>query len=225
MLRNYLTETDLQGYAVKLTELNWTDETDYTKQKTVATEKVFNHFTRDDYDLRQLMPHLTLRSSGAVLVANETSSAVEDTINRRRIYISDITFTGQNKTITLQGSEDGVNWYTTKTITLTISDTFYSGTFTDTYQYYRLVSTVDTGSLDYKAVLVETVFDELFAFKWLWWIYYDMRKKDEDQFDIKMKELEAMYDNAFNNTKFYLDTDEDEVPDASSRKSSIKMLK
>ena len=34
-----------------------------------------------------------------------------------------------------------------------------------------------------------------------------------------------MYDNAFNNTKFYLDTDEDEVPDTSSRKSSIKMLK
>lgn len=225
MLRNYLTETDLQGYAVKLSGLQWTDETDYTKQKIVSTEKVFNHFSRDGFDLRQLMPHLTLRSSGTVLVDDETTDSVEDTINRRRIYITDITFTGQDKTITLEGSEDEVTWYTAKTITLSVSDTSYSGTFTDTYQYYRLTSTVDTGSLDYKAVLVETVFDELFAFKWLWWIYYDMRKAEGDQFDIKMKELEAMYDNAFNNTKFYLDTDEDEIPDEISRKSSIKMLK
>lgn len=225
MLKIYIDESDLAGYAVKLSGLLWTDETDYSQQKIVAMDKVFNHFVREGYDLKELMPHLTLRTAGTVLTANETTSEVTDTINRRRLYIDNIAFTGQDKIVTLQGSNDGTTFYDVTSVTISETDTSKSVLFYDTYKYYKLISTVDTGSLDYSAVLVETIFDELFAYKWLWWIYYDMRKQDGDQFDIKMKELETLYTDAFNKTVFYLDTDNDEVPDNSSQKNNITMLK
>jgi len=225
MLKVYINETDLKGYAVKLTGLMWTDETDYSAQKAVAIDKVFNHFTREGYDIRELMPQLTLRTSGTVLTASETTAIKEDTINRRRLYIDNITFTGQDKTIELQGSNDGTNYYTTATLTVTSTDTSKTVVIYDSYKYYKLVSTVSTGSLDYSALLVETIYDELFAYKWLWWIYYDMRKAGDDQFDVKMQELERLYDDAFIKTKFFLDTDNNEIPDSSSEKSNITMLK
>jgi hypothetical protein len=52
-----------------------------------------------------------------------------------------------------------------------------------------------------------------------------MRKAGDDQFDVKMQELERLYEDAFIKTKFFLDTDNNEIPDSSSEKSNITMLK
>ena len=47
MLKNNLTESYLKGYAVKLTSLLWTDETDYSEQKEKANQFVFNQLIQE----------------------------------------------------------------------------------------------------------------------------------------------------------------------------------
>ena len=123
MLKNNLTESYLKGYAVKLTSLLWTDETDYSEQKEKANQFVFNQLIQKGYKPQELMPELLLRSSGTVLTANETTSVVQDTISRLRIVIDNITFTGQDKTLELKGSNDNVTYYTSATVTISEDDT------------------------------------------------------------------------------------------------------
>lgn len=225
MLKNNLTETYLKGYAVKLTSLLWTDETDYSEQKEKATQFVFNQLIQKGYKPQQLMPELMLRNSGTVLTANETTSAIQDTINRLRLVIDTITFTGQDKTLTLQGSNDNTTYYTVTNVTLTSTDTSKTVLFYDTYNYYKLVSTVDTGSLDFRAYLQETVYDELFACKWLVFIFADMRKSEGDQFDLRMQHYEDMYNQLINSAMLYIDNNADGIPDAQRQSNTVNILR
>jgi hypothetical protein len=225
MLKNNLTESYLKGYAVKLTSLLWTDETDYSEQKEKANQFVFNQLIQKGYKPQELMPELLLRSSGTVLTANETTSVVQDTISRLRIVIDNITFTGQDKTLELKGSNDNVTYYTSATVTISEDDTSKTVLFYDTYKYYKLVSTVSTGSLDFRAYLQETVYDELFACKWLVFIFADMRKAEGDQFDLRMQHYEDMYNQLINSATLYIDNNSDGIPDSQRQTNTVNILR
>jgi len=226
MLRNLTTETDLKGYAVRLTNLLGTGETDYSKQKEKATQFVFNQLLQKRYDVKQLMPEMVLRASGTSITADEDTTAVEDTINRLRIVIDNITNTTSAKTITLQGSdtEDGTFTDVT-TVTVATADTLQTVTFTDTYKFYRLNTAVISGAIDYRAYLTETVYDELFGCKWLVFILADIRKSEGDQFDLKMQYYENMYNDLMNSAMLYIDTNADGVPDVSRETNIINVTR
>jgi len=224
MLRNYTDEDYLKGYSPKLTALLWTDETDYSAQKTKAVNRVMNALSQS-YDLRDLMPELDLRSWGDSISSNETGEGVEDKLNRMRLVINNITCTTSGKTLTLQGSNDNITYYEIDTIDVLTTDTEVSMTFDKCYKYYRINTAVLSGAIDFRAYLVETSYDELFACMWLYFIYFDISKQEGDQFDKKKNEVYAMYEGIMRNLKIRIDTDNDGEVDEVSIQNSITMLK
>jgi len=224
MLRNLIDETYLRGYAAKLSALLYTDETDWSEQKKKATTRVLNALSQS-YNLRDLMPEVYLRSSGDSISTAETGEGIEDEMNRMRLVIDNITNTVSSKVLTLQGSEDNTTFYDIDTVTVTTSDTLVSFEFYYPYKYYRINSAVTTGVIDFRAYLVETIYDELFACMWLYFIFMDIMKQEGDQYDLKAKEFYRLYESLMNETKRYLDTDNDGDVDETSQNNSITMLK
>ena len=226
MLRNLVTEEDLKGYTPKLSELLWTGEVDYSAQKEKATQFVFNQLIQKRYDVKELMPELTLRANGVSLSANETGVAFCDTINRLRLVIDNISNTVSSKVLTLQGSDNGSdNFKDITTITIATTDTIKTITFHDTYKYYRINSAVVSGVFDFRAYLTETVYDELFECKWLVYIFSDIRSSEGDSFDLKMQFYEMMYQNLMNSAMLYIDTNSDGVPDSSRETNVINVTR
>lgn len=225
MLKNYIDENYLKGYAVKLSALLWTDESDWSEQKDRATQFVFNQLIQKRYDVKKLMPELILRSSGTSISATATSSAVTDTINRLRLVVDNITNTFSGKVLTLKGSNDGTTYYDIDTITINTDSTRETITFFDTYLNYKITATVPSGSIDYRAYLVETVYDELFACKWLVFIMADLRKQDGDQFDLKLRHFEDMYNNLMNSVTLYIDSNNDGIPDEQRETNILTMTR
>ena len=224
MLRNLIDETYLRGYAAKLSALLYTDEADWSEQKKKATTRVLNALSQS-YNLRDLMPEVYLRSSGDSISTAETGEGIEDEMNRMRLVIDNITNTVSSKVLTLQGSEDNTTFYTIDTVTVTTDDTLVSFEFYYPYKYYRINSTVTTGVLDFRAYLVETIYDELFACMWLYFIFMDISKATDDQYDKKANEFKEMYESLMIETKRYLDADNDGDVDEISQNNSITMLK
>ena len=226
MLRNLVTEEDLKGYTPKLSELLWTGETDYSAQKEKATQFVFNQLIQKRYDVKELMPELTLRANGVSLSANETGVAFCDTINRLRLVMDNISNTVSSKVLTLQGSDNGSdNFKDITTITIATTDTIKTITFHDTYKYYRINSAVVSGVFDFRAYLTETVYDELFECKWLVYIFSDIRSAEGDPYDLKMQFYEMMYQNLMNSAMLYIDTNSDGVPDSSRETNVINVTR
>lgn len=213
MLKNLVDEDYLKGYAVKLSALLWTDETDWSEQKARATQFVFNNLIQKGYDVKKLMPELVLRSSGVSLSATATETAKEDTINRLRLVIDNITNTISSKVLTLQGSNDNSIFADILTITIDTAGTDATAVFFDTYLYYRISATVNSGVCDYRAYITETVYDELFACKWLSFIYADLRKQEGDQFDLRLRYYDEMYNSLMNSATLYIDSNSDGIPD------------
>jgi hypothetical protein len=225
MLRILIDEDYLKGYSPKLTALLWTDETDYSEQKKKAANRVFNALKSKGYNVSELMPLLSLRSSGTSLTATNTTTAIEDTISRTSLVIDNITNTVSSKTMILQGSEDNVTFYDIETLTVKTTDTILIKEFLTPYKYYRINTTVINGAIDFNAYVYESVYNELFACMWLYFIFMDISKASDDQFDKKAKEYYTMFETIMNETKFYSDTDDDGIPDKVSVQNSITMLK
>ena len=225
MLKNLIDEDYLKGYAVKLSALLWTDETDWNEQKARSTQFVFNQLIQKGYDVKKLMPELILRDSGTTLSATETSVPAQDTINRLRLVIDNISCTVSGKVLTFKGSNDNVTYQTIDTITINTDSVRESITFFDTYQYYKLTTTITSGVIDYRAYLTETVYDELFACKWLVFIFADLRKQDGDQFDLRLRFYEDMYNQLMNGVTIYIDSNQDGIPDYATQSGTLTMTR
>ena len=224
MIQNFIDEDYLKGYSPKIISLLFTGETDYSKQKDKATERVLNTLGQT-YDLRNLMPELSLRTSGTSISATTLTDRIEDSMNRRRVVIDKITNTTSTKTITLQGSDDGTNYVDIRSLEVLTSDTIVSSSFYETFKYYRVSVPIVSGTIDFRARLVETTYDELFACLWLWFIMISIRKAEGDQFDLMAKEYYMMYEHILAGVKIYIDSDNDGEPDEVSQQSSITMMK
>ena len=224
MIQNFIDEDYLKGYSPKIISLLFTGETDYSKQKDKATERVLNTLGQT-YDLRNLMPELSLRASGTSISATTLTDEVEDSMNRRRVVIDKITNETSTKTVTLQGSDDGTNYVDVRSLEVLTSDTIVSSSFYETFKYYRVSVPIVSGTIDFRARLVETTYDELFACLWLWFIMISIRKAEGDQFDLMAKEYYMMYEHILAGIKIYLDTNNDGEPDAVTRQGNLTMTR
>ncbi len=225
MLKNLVDEDYLKGYTVKLNDLLYTGEADWSEQKSRANQFVFNQLTQRGYDVKKLMPELVLRTAGTSESATAYSSGVQDTITRLRLVIDTITNTLSSKTLTLQGSNDNSTFYDITDIIVATDDTSKSIIFFDTYSYYRIKTTIVSGAIDFRAYLNETVYDELFATKWLVFIFADIRKADGDQFDLRMRHYEDMYNQIMGDVTIYIDSNNDGIPDSNTRTGTLTMTR
>lgn len=202
MLKNYIDEDYLKGLSPELENYLWRGETNYTKQKNTANREVFNDLKDGGYKYQELMPELVLYNY-TTFTATTTGNSYQDTINRLR-YCIDVASQSGSQTITLQGSNDGTNFTSIEVLTPTTTGEL-TVEFFNVYKYYRAVVTVASGSINLKIFLVETRFDLLFAYKWLYLILWNAKKSADDQFALKSEDVGKMYSESFDSARFYLD--------------------
>ncbi len=202
MLKNYIDEDYLKGLSPELENYLWRGETNYTKQKNTANREVFNDVKDGGYKYQELMPELVLYDY-TTFTTTTTGNSYQDTINRLR-YCIDVASQSGSQTITLQGSNDGTNFTSIEVLTPTTTGEL-TVEFFNVYKYYRAVVTVTSGSINLKIFLVETRFDLLFAYKWLYLILWNAKKSADDQFALKSEDVGKMYSESFDSARFYLD--------------------
>lgn len=202
MLKNYIDEDYLKGLSPELENYLWRGETNYTKQKNTANREVFNDVKDGGYKYQELMPELVLYNY-TTFTTTTTGNSYQDTINRLR-YCIDVASQSGSQTITLQGSNDGTNFTSIEVLTPTTTGEL-TVEFFNVYKYYRAVVTVASGSINLKIFLVETRFDLLFAYKWLYLILWNAKKSADDQFALKSEDVGKMYSESFDSARFYLD--------------------
>jgi hypothetical protein len=220
-MKNYTNETFLKGFVAPLSKYLWTGQTTYNSQKSNAELIVNNDFVSKGYRNSFIQVPLVLRESETIS-ANETGLAIEDNLVRMRYVYTVSVFTGTAKTIVLMGcnEEDGT-FETVNTFTITSTSANMTGIISDSYKYYKLVSTVPDGTLNFTFKLVETSYDLFFAYKWLELILMDSFKEENDQYYLKMIEFRKMYNDLWNNVVINEDTDEDGTYDDSYQQITL----
>lgn len=200
MIKNYVTETDLQRLVPELANdvYLWTGQTDHASQGIEAFNYVRQDLINRGYDLRQLMTPLTL-----------TTESVEDTINRLR-WVVTATVTG---TAILYGSTDGDTWSTIQTETISSAGTT-SYVITQTYTYYKV-----GGTATFTSELVDTTFDGLIKYKWIEFIFINAGKGENSRYTEYALYFSKMYDDLLNKMRIPVDTDSDGETDTT--KSSV----
>ena len=220
-MKNYTNETFLKGFVAPLSKYLWTGQTTYNSQKSNAELIVNNDFVSKGYRNSFIQVPLVLRESETIS-ANETGLAIEDNLVRMRYVYTVSVYTGTAKTIVLMGcnEEDGT-FETVNTFTITSTSANMTGIISDSYKYYKLVSTVPDGTLNFTFKLVETSYDLFFAYKWLELILMDSFKEENDQYYLKMIEFRKMYNDLWNNVVINEDTDEDGTYDDSYQQITL----
>lgn len=214
MLKNYGVDTTyLKGYAPEIERYKWSDQSSFESLISKAEIEVVNFFG-NSYRLRSLRPELVLRDSGTAITATTNEDGIDENlnINRLRFVVDAITASGSN-VIKLQGSNDDTTYYdinlytnagaSVASLTVTSAGT-QTATFKDLYKYYRVSCTIGT-SIDYKAFLVETCYDDLYAYKMLYMIFAD----NGENFTERRDEFAKRYQDVSGNMKFYYDYNDD----------------
>ena len=134
-----------------------------------------NDLVKRGFKLRQLQIPLWLRNStsSATASGNEADSN-EDILSRMRWVTQIATLSTTTNSLTLQGTNDKSTYNNIKTITPTVTGES-STLFTPTYKYYRISETL-TSWINYKSYLIETTYDILFAYYWLYLILHSMKE-------------------------------------------------
>lgn len=229
MIKNFITEDYLRGILPELDLYKWSSESDFSNFISQANNEIFEELRKKNLKLNKLMPELFLIDSGAVIssAGTYTGDSAEDTLNRLR-FVYDVTaFSGMNdKTITIQGSNDDVTFYTVESIT--ISETgINSIRISEIFQYYRITFTQTDGSITLSAYLIETTYDDLFAYKTLELIMRNVKKEDNDAQGIKQRDYNMFY-NQILNSSIFLENTSDEFTNSGYREvkeNTITMLK
>lgn len=214
MLKNYLTETYLNGFCVddELDAYLFKNETNWDKQKEKAEQIVLNDFVNRGYQVRLLRPELTL----------DTTDEAEDIASRNRIVVvaSAVTATA---TITITGANDTEDTFVScGTVSVTATGTT-SGLLTSMYRFYKYSA---SGTITVTSVgLVESNYDLFYAYKWLSLILKSARGEQGDIYDIKAQEFSQMYEDLFASAKLWVDKDEDgELTDNESMQNGVVRL-
>jgi len=200
MVKNYLTETDLQRLVPELANdvYLWTGQTDHSAQGVEAFNYVRQDLINKGYNLRQLMIPLTLSTTG-----------VEDTINRLR-WVVTATVIG---TAIIYGSSDNSTWTTIQTETISATGVT-SYLLSDAYKYYKV-----GGTATFTSELVDTTFDGLIKYKWIEFIMMNAGKGGDSKYTEYALYFSKMYDDLLNKMQIPVDTDADGEVDET--KSSV----
>lgn len=200
MVKNYLTETDLQRLVPELANdvYLWTGQTNHSAQGVEAFNYVRQDLINRGYNLRQLMIPLTLSTTG-----------VEDTINRLR-WVVTATVIG---TAIIYGSSDNSTWTTIQTETISATGVT-SYLLSDAYKYYKV-----GGTATFTSELVDTTFDGLIKYKWIEFIMMNAGKGGDSKYTEYALYFSKMYDDLLNKMQIPVDTDADGEVDET--KSSV----
>ena len=222
-LRNYITETQLQGYLYEKTRLLWQGQTDFSIAQTQADGEVLRDFITTGYTLMQLRPDLFLRTDTATISASTTGTSYEDKCQRLRLAYLVTVRTGTTSLV-LQGSNDETTWYTVSTQSIVDADISIIGSFTFTavYKYYRINSTITAGTLAFTAWMAETIFDSLYLYRWLYVILINAGKAQENKYTEYANIFLNMYNDAWAKLIVWLDTNLDGVADEKSKPSLVR---
>jgi hypothetical protein len=226
--QNHITEKDLKAYIPELSKLLWSDEADYSNQKTEAERLVLMDLADRGYRSIDVMPEVILRKPGALITANETSEASPDSIISRSRFVLEVNkyISGGTITIQLEGSGDRSNWENilTQTVTGLNKASIVIGR---EFRYYRVLATVTGGGVDFLAYMVETTFDRLLSSKWLELILLDRYVEESDQYYLKMMYFKNEYDRLWNRIKIWSDRNNNGELDLgeTGKTSDIRMLK
>jgi len=88
MLRNFTTADTLAGYVPHLTNLQWTNQDDYSTQIEIADYEVRNDLFNRGLRSVYLRPDLTFNEGTASVTASETSDTVTDSLSRNRWVVN-----------------------------------------------------------------------------------------------------------------------------------------
>jgi len=187
-MNNYITERELKGFIPELSKYLWTGENDFSKQKIQAEQSVISDLSNKGYKIRQLQPKIYLDTSG-----------VEDTINGLR-FVS--TSTGAGSVILSGASTEDGTYETIITLTFVKAET-RDYLITNPYKYYKI------NSEDYVSYIVETIYDRLFAYKWIELILMDSYKEEGDAYYTRMIYFKTEYENLINKLVINVDSDDD----------------
>lgn len=208
MLRNYTTATTLAGYVPHLNNLQWTNQDDYSTQIAIADYEVRNDLFNRGLRALYLRPDLTFNDGTDSITSSETSDTVTDELTRNRWVINCTAFSGNNKTITLEGSNDNSTWTTVDSVTISATSET-SQLLTKNYKYYRINTAVSSGAITFESYLTETNYDCLFDYKTLTIILRPLIKSEGDQFDLAYREFQRMYNDLLQSMKVQYDEDLD----------------
>lgn len=181
MIQNLTTLTEWKGYLPEIERYLWAEETDFEKQKTEATNEVLNDLIFNNVEIRKEMPELVLRESGETISDDETGESFCDDLQTRLRFVVDCkVYTGSSaKSVILQGSDDNENF--SDITTLDISGVGVTSVkFGAVNKFYRVVTEVPNGSIDFKAYMVESKYDALFCFKIISIIMANVNVSGED---------------------------------------------
>lgn len=227
-LEEHLTEEDIKSYIPELARFLWSEETDYSNQKTQAVNEVKLELTSRGFNPAKINPRLIIRYSGTSVDSSHTTKATgEDTAARLRYVLIVTEFkSGGIKTFDLEGSNDKTNWNVidSRKAEAIGTITFMLGS---SYLYYMLRVTITGGEIDYEAYLCDTGIEKLIAYKWLELILLDRISQDNDQYHLKMKYFKSEYEKLLGRIKIWADKDSDGTLDENefSTTTSIRILK
>lgn len=196
MLKNYVTETGLQGFVYEKDLYLWTGQTDLSASKERAEQVVINDFINRGYKPLALRPDLYLRTSTSTLSSDTTGTSYEDIASRLRLAYN-VTVRSGTTSIVLQGSNDEVTWTTiqTQSITATGEGSFV---FLAAFKYYRINAVITAGTLAFTAWLTEASYDLFFAYKWLEIILMNAGKAAESKYTEYGKYFLEQYEKLWN---------------------------
>jgi len=227
-LETHITESDIKAYIPELSKMLWSGQADYTAQKDRAIEHVSQMLKDRGHSLQAIMTRFTLRKSGVLIEDKEISEAPKDElIQRSRWVFKPIQFSpGTIASIRIEGSFDRENWQSVYILSID-SDSEQTGILPALYTYYRVVTNVEIGAIDFVMYLVETGIEKLIIYKWLELIMLDKYSDENDMYFLKMKYFRREYEELAEGIRIFTDSNNDGEAQENefTKPGSIKMLK
>jgi hypothetical protein len=232
MIKNFVTDDDLEEYYPSISSYLPSTQNDYSTQIDEAFNLVLNDVRSRGIDVRNIHVPLDLLRAAtssaeqdALTSATQTSSTngthIDGQQGFRRFVVNVTAITG-TPTFTLQGSNDynisdsvePSNWTTIETLSPTTTGET-SVVYYNEYKYYRYTSTIASGSVTFTASLYETEFDVWVIYKTLWLLFSFMAKNPDDVWSERAKKYEMLYSSVVTGYKFTYDSDQNNLIDES----------
>ena len=133
---------------------------------------------------------------------------------------------GTIASIRIEGSYDRENWQSVYILSIA-SNTEQTGILAALYTYYRVVTNVEIGAIDFVMYLVETGIEKLIIYKWLELIMLDKYSDENDMYFLKMNYFRREYEELAEGIRIFTDSNNDGEAQENefTKPGSIKMLK
>lgn len=229
MIRNYITDTDLDEHYPNITDYLPDSLSNWQAQIDEAFELMLNDLRSREIDVRTLGVPLDLKRAATSTADQNTLTSSTEAVSTTSTHIKgrdgfrrfaiNVTALSGTASVALQGSNDlqitdstePTNWTAITSISPTATGES-SAVIDGQYRYYRIVSTV-SGSITYTAALYEVYYDIWVIYKTLWLIFTYLAKSPDDIWDKRAKMYDQLYSTTLTGFKFYIDSDDNNLID------------